>query len=143
MSDINIGALSEAINDKADRDLNNRSDDSGLRKLTESYVNGTDWYKVFDEIQSDGTVKQWCEQGGKFTTTAARYIEQTVTLLKTMSDTNYNFSATAINVDSGNYIGGAKIGETISTTQFTVKLATYENTTANVGFYWEVKGYIS
>ena len=32
---INYGELSEAINDKMDRDLNNRSDDSGLRKLVE------------------------------------------------------------------------------------------------------------
>ena len=59
MPDINIGQLSEAINNKMDRDLNNRSDDSGLRKLVESYVNGAYWYKVFDEIQTDGSIKKW------------------------------------------------------------------------------------
>lgn len=80
MSDINIGALSEAINDKMDRDLNNRSTDSGLRKLVESYVNGTSWYKIFDEIQSDGTVKKWCEQGNTYEEIPAA--GKTITLLK-------------------------------------------------------------
>lgn len=132
MSDINIGALSEAINDKMDRDLNNRSTDSGLRKLVESYVNGTSWYKIFDEIQSDGTVKKWCEQGGRGTKKSS-YGYEKITLLVPMLDTNY----TLLNCknSSGNS-GDQRDAYIISTTQ--------------IGLGWEgaiaiykVEGYIS
>lgn len=88
-NDIDVGALSEAINDKMDRDLNNRSDDSGLRKLVESYVDGASWYKIFDEIQSDGTVKKWCEQGDSFGSAYTVYTSKTINLLKQFADTNY------------------------------------------------------
>lgn len=62
--DINIGEFSEALNDKMDTDLNNRTNTSGFRKLKSSYYNGQNWYKIFEEIQSDGSIKEWCEQGG-------------------------------------------------------------------------------
>lgn len=135
MSDINIGALSEAINDKMDRDLNNRSTDSGLRKLVESYVNGTSWYKIFDEIQSDGTVKKWCEQGGRTTSYSGAGYE-TITLLKPMADVNYtllncNNSAAARGDQRDAYI--------ISTTQIGVG---YDNSQSG-GAIWKVEGYIS
>ena len=131
-NDIDVGALSEAINDKMDRDLNNRSDDSGLRKLVESYVNGTSWYKIFDEIQSDGTVKKWCEQGGRGTKTSS-YGYETITLLVPMADTNY----TLLNCkNSSRNSGDQRDAYIISTTQ--------------IGLGWEggiaiyeVKGYIS
>ena len=87
MSDINIGQLSEAINDKMDRDLNNRSNDSGLRKLVESYVNGTSWYKVFDEIQENGSIKKWCEQGGKNYCVSGQWT--VISFLKVFANTNY------------------------------------------------------
>lgn len=92
MSDINVGQLSEVINNKMDRDLNNRSTDSGLRKLVESYVNGTSWYKVFDEIQANGSIKKWCEQGSVLatSTTGSAYESGTKTLLKPFIDTNYS-----------------------------------------------------
>lgn len=135
MSDINIGALSEAINDKADRDLNNRSDNSGLRKLTESYVNGTDWYKIFDEIQSDGTVKKWCEQGGRTTSYSGAGF-QTINLLKPMLDVNY----TLLNCNNSTAArGDQRDGYIISETQIGVG---YDNSQSS-GAIWKVEGYIS
>ena len=86
MPDIDIGQLSEAINDKMDRDLNNRANSSGFRKLIESYSNGANWYKVFEEIQSDGTTKLWCEQGQTVTRAAAN---TAFVFLKPFCDTNY------------------------------------------------------
>lgn len=80
MPDIDVGELSEVINDKMDRDLNNRTDGSGLRKLVESYVNGTSWYKIFDEIQENGTIRKWCEQGNTYEEIPAA--GKTITLLK-------------------------------------------------------------
>lgn len=98
MPDIDIGQLSEVINDKMDRDLNNRSTDSGLRRLIESYHNGTEWYKVFEEIQSDGTTKYWCEQGGSVSGGGRK----TVTYLKPFADTNYTVVSTQV-FNTGDY----------------------------------------
>lgn len=86
MSTINIGALSETINNKADRDLKNRSIDSGFRKLVDSYSDDADWYKIYAEIQNDGTVKYWCEQGSRSATTSGY---GTVVLLVPYIDTTY------------------------------------------------------
>ena len=138
MSDINIGALSEAINDKMDRDLNNRSDDSGLRKLVESYVNGTDWYKIFDEIQSDGTVKQWCEQGGRV---SAQSSWKTVSLLKPYKDTNYQVMATA----NGNVNGTSTWTTVVDSQVYTNDSIQIKGTNASSEWLisWKAEGYIS
>ena len=120
-NDIDVGALSEAINDKMDRDLNNRSDNSGLRKLVESYVNGTDWYKVFDEIQSDGTVKKWCEQGGYYSTGIAQgQGTATITLLKPLQLNNgvYDLHVDKITSSTANTYGHS--ANIVSETQFTI-----------------------
>lgn len=45
--------------------------------VVETYINETSWYRVY----SDG----WCEQGGLYTNTST----QTVSFLKTFSNTNY------------------------------------------------------
>ena len=137
MSDINIGALSEAINDKMDRDLNNRSDDSGLRKLVESYINGASWYKIFDEIQSDGTVKKWCEQGGSFTNSGDT--TQTISFLKPFVDTSYYFNRCNESTVTGTATSFASEGYSNKTVT-SISLYSYRSVT-NV--YWKAEGYIS
>lgn len=137
MSDINIGALSEAINDKMDRDLNNRSDDSGLRKLVESYVNGTEWYKVFDEIQSDGTVKQWCEQGGIYGSWTGNFTV-TINFLKEFTNTNYSVQVMqkgGINADAFNGFGIVNMT--------TASMGVWLYSGVRDGFFWKAEGYIS
>lgn len=57
-------------------------DYSSTPHITETYVNGTSWYRVY----SDG----WCEQGGQ-----APSGTTSVTLLKKYSDTNYNVQTTS------------------------------------------------
>lgn len=126
-NDIDVGALSEAINDKMDRDLNNRSDDSGLRKLVESYVNGTSWYKVFDEIQSDGTVKKWCEQGDTVIRIAAA--AQIITFPLPFADTNYtliqNYQGNTANGNTGEFEDGYYDKTTTGFTKKSTKALTY------------------
>ena len=73
---------SELLNLKADIDLNNVPNSKGI--LKESYVNGSSWYRVY----ADG----WCLQGG---ITPEYTGEQTITLLKTMQNTNYTIQLTA------------------------------------------------
>lgn len=132
MSDINYGQILEALNDKCDRDLNNRSNDSGLRKLVESYSNGTSWYKVFDEIQSDGTVRQWCEQGnygGGVTYNAS------ITFLKEFVDANYMLEGVGFWIDS---ISQQVVYDKVATGFKTSSVA--RNCYTN---WWKASGYIS
>lgn len=137
MPDINIGALSEVINDKMDRDLNNRSDDSGLRKLVESYTNGSSWYKVFDEIQSDGTVKKWCEQGGQATLGTFSY-----TFLKPYLNSPFvYFQCNSTNTGTATNQGAWMINSIPTTTGFTIMNAF--TSSCHLAGYWRAEGYIS
>ena len=89
-NDINISDVLEALNDKMDRDLRNRSVNSGLRILKETYNSDTEWYKVFTEIQSDGSTKDWLEQGGHIQEATGGDVTVTqVNLLKSFGNTNY------------------------------------------------------
>lgn len=75
--DINIGAISEALNDKADRDLVN----SIPPYLKTTYVNGTSGYNIW----SNG----YCEQWGGLNAQSS-WTKVTIDLIKTFKDTNYN-----------------------------------------------------
>lgn len=133
-NDIDVGALSEAINDKMDRDLNNRSDDSGLRKLVESYVNGTSWYKIFDEIQSNGTVKKWCEQGGYLSAGKTG----SISFLKPYIQVAGVYFG-CISTRQGRCYDKELYPNSVSNTGFS-----YTNTVSGgVGIYWFACGYIS
>ncbi len=82
MSDINIGALSEALNDKADRDMKNTA--KPARAIVETYSDADgNWYEVY----SDG----WLRQGGVLITTTLMEV-QTITFLKAFANTNYTFT---------------------------------------------------
>jgi len=131
MPDIDVDQIGEALNNKMDRDLNNRSTTSGLRKLVASYIDGTEWCKVFAEIQSDGTTRQWCEQGG-FVATGG-----TVTYLQPFIDNNY--TVVAQSVETSTY-----------TTQYRQICPNSKTTTGLTGtsaqggsLWWYACGYIS
>lgn len=82
MADINLGQLTEAINDKADRDLNNLT--IGIdyvidyKKPTES---DPTWYRVYKS--------GWCEQGGYYSSSDQNYKTYNVSLLKKMANGLY------------------------------------------------------
>ena len=98
--DIDIGAISEVLNEKVDRDWNNlilpndmgsKLNTNGVRTITESYVSGTEWYRLW----SDG----WIEQGGSCASGGSK----TVTFLKPFSNTNYTALATSIGTNGEIY----------------------------------------
>lgn len=114
--------------------VQNTVDDNSLHAyIISSYHSGTEWYRVY----SDG----WCEQGGKVNLTYRQntYIDQTVTLLKTMADTNYSILLTSSDrtyVHKSNWVYS-----TLTTSNFVTR--TYsEGTTSGTGF-WRVSGYIA
>lgn len=100
--------------------------------ITETYVNGTSWYRVW----SDG----WCEQGGKSLVTGA----VTINLLKKFANTNYTASASLIGTD-GAYLSRADATlSTFTPSSFKVdyKSTNPEGIGTAVGYFWQVSGYI-
>jgi len=77
---VDIDNIATDLNGKADTGLSNVPTSKGI--LTESYVNGTSWYRVY----SDG----WCEQGGQFTT--SDWAERKVDLLIKYASAAYNIT---------------------------------------------------
>lgn len=101
MTDININALSEAINDKMDRDANNiESPKLPIFLVDVQYPtaeNNYTWYRLY----SDG----WIEQGGRtttFTNTANGTSDnKTVSLPIVMLDSNYTTTTARAGGGSG------------------------------------------
>jgi hypothetical protein len=135
MTDINIGALTEALNDKTDRDMRNVDNTAGADAVIEYRLptaeNNYTWYRKYKS--------GWVEQGGHDTTTrttsAASSAGATVVFPVEFSDTNYTFNATV----NGTYCGiQEKAGYTRTTTDLKVDiLACYPNNTyTSKGFDW-------
>lgn len=85
MSEINIGQLSEAINDKADRNLQNvdttAKADAVIDYQEPTADNDYTWYRKY--------ASGWVEQGGH---AAPLYAGQAVSFPVIMNDTNYTYS---------------------------------------------------
>lgn len=80
--DINFGAMTEALNDKADRDLNNMT--ANIDYVVERYNDEQgNWYRVYKS--------GWIEQGGA---TAVSAGDLTVSLLKPYKDNLYSLVVT-------------------------------------------------
>ena len=102
-----VGARNTAIN-TALSDAIKPSDLHEANVIVETYVNGTDWYRIW----SDG----WIEQGGRVS--ISQDTQTTVSLLKSFSDINYTVLITANK--SGLQLSGDGnfTVEYLSTTQF-------------------------
>ena len=96
MTDINIGAITEALNDKMDRDANNiESPKLPIFLVDVQYPtadNNYTWYRKY----SDG----WVEQGGEESLSGTNSL--TINLIIEFSDTNYNIQITKKGPNSGN-----------------------------------------
>ena len=92
MTDINIGEITEALNDKSDRDMRNVDNTAGADAVIEYQVptadNNYTWYRKYKS--------GWVEQGGYVTNAPV-----TINLPVEMADTNY----TAIKIVNTNYDG--------------------------------------
>jgi hypothetical protein len=97
--------------------------------ITETWSSGTEWYRIW----SDG----WIEQGGKTSVMTSNVIT-TITLYKTMKDTNYNVT-TCERYDSGTSDNNNENYwiSTISNTSFGV----YNSAGGYKQLYWNVCGY--
>ena len=99
--------------------------------ITETYVNGTSWYRVY----SDG----WCEQGGIQTSA-------TVTLLKNYRDTNYTVIRNLSNTSSNSvdvkvaWLTGILAITNKTTSSFN---GTVETSYGLTSYMWQACGYIA
>lgn len=124
MPDINIGAITEALNDKEDRDLKNTDTDSGADAVIEfqrpTAENGYTWYRKY--------ASGWVEQGGIKTGSTS---ELTIDLPVEMIDLNYTTIANPVGLNSSNL--GTKV-----TNYSTTQIKTYTSSQGNV--MWIVEG---
>lgn len=125
MADIDVNYLSEAINDKMDRDAHNIQSPSAvvIAKQDPTEGNNWSWYKLY----SDG----WVEQGGK------GYGGNAITLPKAMADTNYTVLSVVDHTESSHSFN-SWIGDKTTTT-ITIKTA-YGDTQYNYNVIWQVSG---
>lgn len=127
---VDIDEIATDLNGKADTDLSNVPTSKGI--LTESYINGSSWYRVY----SDG----WCEQGGRFnannTATTASY---TVNLLKSYKDTNYSIVTCGYSNHADQFKNGVA-PYSFTTSSFVIQ--TFNND-ALQPIVWQASGYIN
>lgn len=141
MAEINVGQISEVLNDKADRDLNNVTPPY---LQSRSVVDG-----VTVELWSDG----YCVQKGIGTTTVAPPVEFStrIEFKRTYKDTTYHINLTVrTSVEKIEPAGRDSLPIVIyplelTTTGMTVVMDsnTGGQSTLIPTFYWETSGYIS
>ena len=118
---VDIDEIATDLNGKADVDLSNVPNAKGI--LSESYVNGYSWYRVY----SDG----WCEQGGKSSAGVQ------ITFLKPFANAQYNVKITP---DGGTNDQSATTCASYNITSTSFYLTTQNNTYDG---YWQASGYIN
>ena len=146
MADINVGALSEAINEKMDRDGNNGTD-AALDNLAAGSVgdfvidyqmptqeNNYTWYRLYKS--------GWIEQGGEVSGAYQDNYHRQITFVKPFANTNYSvmFNGEANDNDSFQldtyvlctYLAGGK--------ETTGCIAGHGENDATSKCYWVAKG---
>ena len=135
MTDINIGQISEALNNKMDRDAHNVQSPSAvvIEKQDPTAANNYTWYRKY----SDG----WVEQGGRATTNSGN--PKQVTLPVEMVDTYYNINILGQTSTDGysNATWQVMSISSASTPKSTTGFYGQPSITGyNLFFYWEVRG---
>ena len=121
MADIDFGQISEALNDKSDRDLRNVDTTAKADAVIDFQVptaeNGYTWYRKY----KSGWVEQGCNAGQT----------GTITLPVVMADSNYFISTRVYN--GTNNVGWGEYGSDIARTTTTFRVGSLPS-------IWEVKG---
>lgn len=135
MADIDIGQITEALNDKTDRDMRNvdttAKADAVIDYQEPTTDNGYTWYRKY--------ASGWVEQGGVLTQSGNSSFSATITFSIVMIDNNYNISFAGRgnnNTAAGNYAGIQYTNE--STTGVGVYVGN-DNTTFTK-LCWQVSG---
>lgn len=142
MTDINIGVLTEALNDKTDRDMRNVDNTAGADAVIEYQMptadNNYTWYRKYKS--------GWAEMGGAATIPARTGNGSStvdVNLPLTMKYASYQ---TNISIHNGSTYWATSGIEISARTTTTVTLRYYQNNSSGnevpaLPVFWEVKGY--
>ena len=123
---------------KANTDLSNVTQTSGLRRLVEvsDYSLMPSWYKVFEETNpTTGEVRRWCEQGAYFTPSGTSATVSFLVEYNSSPLVHANEASTGTSTDTEGYADVVGVAN-ISTTSFRVSCVKSRT------LYWEAKGYI-
>lgn len=105
------------------------SDCVACHVVVETYVNGTEWYRVY----SDG----WIEQGG--VVTGITYSSpKTISFSKAFSDTNYTLNATC-KLSSNAYVNANTVLQVYSYSNSEARI--YHPSSSAIGAFWYACGY--
>ena len=133
MADINIGAITEALNDKSDRDLRNVNNTTGADAVIDyqepTADNGYTWYRKYKS--------GWVEQGGVNTTTNDTTV--TISLPIAMFDNNYTVQKTCI-TDNSSSLSNISFRTFAVSAKTTTSFQTFANQQSTGGFNWQVSG---
>jgi hypothetical protein len=128
MADIDIGQITEALNDKTDRDMRNvdttAKADAVIDYQEPTAGNGYTWYRKY--------ASGWVEQGGLLGN-AGSFTTRTITMPIAMLDANYTVVITGAWSDSSG--NGSMLNQNKTTTTF----GTYATNINNEGS-WQVSG---
>ena len=128
MSDINIGAITETLNDKLDRDLRNVDTTTGADVVIDYQAptaeNGYTWYRKYKS--------GWVEQGGQSSNSNNSGV--LVTLAVAMASTDYTILVAPVN--GAGYGTSGYGGDNRTTTTFKV----YCNNNGGRPSWWVVCG---
>ena len=135
MSDINIGAITEALNDKMDRDGNNiESPRLPIFIVAKQYPtanNNYTWYRKY----SDG----WVEQGG-YSASTGSWGTKTINLPITMANTNYTLTTSGDGSPTDFASSSTATVRGCSRNYVTARTTTSFQCQSNNIVTWEVKG---
>ena len=133
MTDINVGAITETLNNKVDLPTPSTPQDAVdyvVEKQDPTSANGYTWYRKYKS--------GWVEQGGTMTfpTAGTSITTKTITFPIAMANTNYTAQPTPIWAQPEAYYGW--LLQTKTTTSMTYN---GYNTTATQNLSWQVSGY--
>lgn len=135
MTDINIGAISEALNNKVDLPTPSTPQDAVdyvIEKQDPTSANGYTWYRKYKS--------GWVEQGGTGTSHQYNTTARNVTFPIIMQDTKYQVLLVAGETTQQSWDFGVRVGIRY-TNGLDVRGGTNSNSAYNGPFFWQVSGY--
>lgn len=134
MPDINVGAISEALNDKVDRDNRNVDNTAGADAVIEYQApDPNSDYKWYRKYRSG-----WVEQGGKTTQTATSSVDATINLPVEMQDAEYTVTFSVCSSVANDGAESSVLAQTVTT--ISLHADSMASASGTKGFLWEVKG---
>lgn len=129
-NDINVGAISEALNNKLDRNGMNAGNPCSV--VIKTFVDGTSGYRIW----SDG----YCEQWG----ISKNSSDHVINLLKTYKDIDYICTLNNYAGDYPNQLGKIWVATSVKTVNsFTAYSYDVSSGNRTSGLYWITRGYLA